>query len=222
MTKTIIDVLRHGEPVGGKRIRGQQDDPLSEKGWRQMHAAVPPQASWDLILSSPLRRCAEFARVLAKQQACPLEIDHRWMELGFGAWEGLRHEQVNQKFANGLSQFQRSPSQYTPPGAESLAAFQSRVLSAWHSALQQYQGKHFLIVAHAGIIRLLCQHLLDMPIAHLFRLQVPNAALVRIQIEGEGAQAFPRIQFQEPSRDHPTGRPCGSSEVGGEVNKAEK
>jgi len=32
-TTTTIDLLRHGEPVGGKRYRGQIDDPLSEKGW---------------------------------------------------------------------------------------------------------------------------------------------------------------------------------------------
>ena len=40
---TLIDMIRHGEPVGGRRYRGQIDDPLSEKGWRQMWAAV---AAW--------------------------------------------------------------------------------------------------------------------------------------------------------------------------------
>ena len=33
---TRIDLIRHGEPVGGRRYRGQIDDPLSEKGWKQM------------------------------------------------------------------------------------------------------------------------------------------------------------------------------------------
>jgi alpha-ribazole phosphatase len=29
---TTLDLMRHGEPVGGRRYSGQIDDPLSEKG----------------------------------------------------------------------------------------------------------------------------------------------------------------------------------------------
>ena len=35
-TPTTIDLIRHGEPVGGSKYRGQTDDPLSEKGWAQI------------------------------------------------------------------------------------------------------------------------------------------------------------------------------------------
>ena len=38
--ETIIDLLRHGEPVGGRLLRGSQDDPLTEEGWSQMRASV--------------------------------------------------------------------------------------------------------------------------------------------------------------------------------------
>ena len=38
--ETTIDLLRHGEPLGGGRYRGQMDDALSEKGWQQMWQAV--------------------------------------------------------------------------------------------------------------------------------------------------------------------------------------
>lgn len=37
MTGTLIDLIRHGEPAGGRRYRGHGlDDPLTEKGWSQM------------------------------------------------------------------------------------------------------------------------------------------------------------------------------------------
>ena len=39
-TETIIDLIRHGEPVGGQRLRGAQDDPLSALGWQQMRESV--------------------------------------------------------------------------------------------------------------------------------------------------------------------------------------
>ncbi|MEW6253578.1 MAG: histidine phosphatase family protein, partial [Planctomycetota bacterium] len=62
---TLIDLMRHGEPVGGRRYRGQVDDPLSEKGWAQMRAAVGEAAPWHHVVSSPLLRCREFAETLA-------------------------------------------------------------------------------------------------------------------------------------------------------------
>jgi alpha-ribazole phosphatase/probable phosphoglycerate mutase len=37
---TTLDLLRHGESVGGRKYRGQTDDPLSEKGWAQMRDVV--------------------------------------------------------------------------------------------------------------------------------------------------------------------------------------
>ncbi len=40
MKITTIDLMRHGEPIGGKKYRGQSNDPLSGKGWEQMWAAV--------------------------------------------------------------------------------------------------------------------------------------------------------------------------------------
>jgi len=60
---TYIDVIRHGEPVGGRRYRGYSvDDPLTKKGWAQMRAAVPETPPWQHIVSSPLKRCLEFSQ----------------------------------------------------------------------------------------------------------------------------------------------------------------
>ena len=64
-TLTTIDLIRHGEPVGGSKYRGQTDDPLSEKGWEQMRAAVGDHRPWEAILTSPLARCRAFAEKLA-------------------------------------------------------------------------------------------------------------------------------------------------------------
>ena len=62
---TTLDLLRHGEPVGGSRYRGQTDDPLSDKGWAQMRDAVGDVHPWDHIITSPLSRCSDFAHELA-------------------------------------------------------------------------------------------------------------------------------------------------------------
>jgi len=71
--KTVIDLLRHGEPEGGRMYRGGGvDHALSEAGWQQMHASVERrvednQDDWSAIISSPMLRCKEFSTHLAKE-----------------------------------------------------------------------------------------------------------------------------------------------------------
>jgi alpha-ribazole phosphatase len=70
-----LDFMRHGEPVGGRKYRGQLDDPLSEKGWEQMRAAVGEAWPWTRIVSSPLLRCSEGSRLwcVGGQDRCATE-----------------------------------------------------------------------------------------------------------------------------------------------------
>jgi len=70
----LAHLLRHGETEGGARYWGRTDVPLSSRGWRQMRTAVTGR-SWDLIVSSPLRRCATFAEALAEEIAVPCTLE---------------------------------------------------------------------------------------------------------------------------------------------------
>jgi len=38
-------------------------------------------------------------------------------------------------------------------------------------------------------------HVLNVPLQHLFRLQVPNAGITRIRVEKHGGQLFPQLLF---------------------------
>ena len=53
---TTIDLLRHGDVEGGRKYRGQLDDPLSELGWQQLRSATSKKQNWQHIVSSPLFR----------------------------------------------------------------------------------------------------------------------------------------------------------------------
>jgi alpha-ribazole phosphatase len=192
---TTFDLLRHGEPVGGSRYRGQTDDPLSETGWQQMRAAVGDHRPWDVIVSSPLSRCADFARELAARHGIPLEIEARIKEIGFGVWEGRTSAELVQSDPGVLARFWNDPLNNRPEGAEPLTAFRDRVTATWTEMHARFRGKHVLIVCHGGVIRMLLRHTLDMPLERLFRIQVPYASLSRIVVSGQGAQALPRLAF---------------------------
>lgn len=192
---TTIDLIRHGEPVGGHRYRGQIDDPLSEKGWTQMRSAVGEHRPWQAILTSPLARCRAFAEELGARLVLPLEVDARLMELGFGEWEGRSAEELLVADPERLTRFWSDPLRHAPPGGETLAAFRDRILAAWEDILARHTGRHVLVVGHAGTIRIAMCHALDMPLERLFRIQVPNAGITRIQVDINGAGVLPRLVF---------------------------
>jgi len=193
MAETLIDLLRHGEPEGGVKFRGHSDDPLSAEGWMQMRAATATAAGWEVIVASPLRRCAEFAAELAAHHGLPVETEARLKEIGFGAWEGLTAEQVAASAPQALERFWRDPAQHTPPGGESLEVFGQRVAAGWNDLLQRHAGKKILLVCHGGVIRLILAQVLEMPRTHLFRLNVPFASISRVLVRGNQAQ--PELMF---------------------------
>ncbi len=192
---TTVDLLRHGEPVGGRRYRGQTDDPLSEKGWSQMRAAVGDRRDWQAIVSSPLSRCEAFARELAARHGIALETDARLKEIGFGVWEGRTPEELTSEDAGLLSRFLDDPIVHAPAGAESLTDFRTRVAAAWDDLLKRHGGKQVLLVGHAGVVRMVLSLVLDIPLPRVFRLHVPNASLTRVRIEQHGSRIFPQLLF---------------------------
>jgi len=197
MTTTIIDLIRHGEPVGGSKYRGQIDDPLSDKGWEQMRGAVANHCPWSAIISSPLSRCARFAEELAVRHVLPITVDERFKEIGFGSWEGKTRDQISADDPDALQHFYSDPIRFRPPGAETLVDFEQRVIGGWQALLDQVNGQHVLLVAHAGVIRMIIRHILEMPLERMFRLYVPNAGISRIRIDGEGSDALASLMFHD-------------------------
>ena len=178
MNATRIDLLRHGEVEGGERYRGSTDDALSARGWEQMRAAVGDACAWECIISSPLKRCAEFAVELAERHALPLEFDARLQEIHFGAWEGKTAAELLVSHPEHLTRFWNDPVNNPPPEAENLLNFETRVLSAWHEHSAPTSGKRVLIITHGGVIRTIVGHMQGLAWPDRLRIEVPHASVV--------------------------------------------
>ena len=190
---TTIDLMRHGEPVGGRRYRGHKDDPLSDNGWQQMREAVAHHHPWDVIISSPLSRCAAFATELAQRHGLALHFEERLKEISWGQWEGSTPEDIHTHYPNALERYWADPHNNVPPGAEPIGQFRMRVLSAWNDLLARHGGKHIIIIGHAGVTRAAICHSLSIPIENMFRIQVAYAAITRIQIEHRGDETSHKL-----------------------------
>lgn len=193
MTVTRIDLLRHGEPLGGRKYRGQVDDPLSEKGWAQMRAATRERAPWTAIVSSPLLRCREFAEELAGQAGLPVHVDERLKEVAFGVWEGKTADEIRTADPQAIFNFKLDPAVFRPAGAEPLDEFFGRVGHAYGEMLANHAGGHVLVVAHAGVIRMLIANALGMPPRIAYRIQVGSAAMASLRVEQKGHRRLPSL-----------------------------
>jgi len=173
-----IDLLRHGD-TGQRGFRGRLDDALSVAGWEQMRAAVVA-GQWQAVVSSPLQRCAAFARELAAQRDVPLHLDERLAEYHFGDWQAMPLERIAECDADALEKFWSDPVAHPPPGAESFAMFEARIRAALDDIVRMPQSR-VLVITHGGVIRLLqclCQ---GRELKEMSSVEAPHASLHRLQ-----------------------------------------
>ncbi len=184
-----LDIIRHGEPVGGKRYRGDKiDDPLSPQGWAQMqarmaHCAALKLDQWTTIISSPLKRCREFAEHLAAERGLPLIIEPHLRERGFGVWEGLTFEEVRTRFPTSYQQYKANPAEHLPEGGEAMAHFYQRIAKALahHANQQAERGGALLIIGHAVMMRAVLAWALQAPLATMAHLDTDYASLLSLR-----------------------------------------
>jgi broad specificity phosphatase PhoE len=200
MADRLVDLLRHGEVQGGGRFRGGRDDPLTEAGWAQMQAAADAAtARWDCVLHSPATRCSAFAVRLAARLGLPVVALDAFRERGFGAWEGLRADQIP---IEDLSRFWADPLGYDPPEAEPFAAFQARVRAGWHELLALGHA-HPLLITHGGVVRVIVGEVLGLAADRLLLLEVPPACRTRLRIPLGGGR--PSLMAHGPAARGPSG-----------------
>ena len=166
----LLGFLRHGEVAGPAHVyRGRSDTPLTPRGREQMHAALAVLPEWGAIVSSPARRCLDFAREAAVARALDCSVDAEWQELDFADWEGLRPDEAADRDANAHAAFVRDPRRHAPPGGETLDALDARVGAAL-ARLGETARAPTLVVTHAGAMRAVLAQVLGLADSHRARI----------------------------------------------------
>ena len=165
-----IDLLRHGESTLSHTLRGSTDDDLTELGWAQMQQTIDQflhvskqdsmhhNMQWDVIFSSPLKRCRLFAESVADQKQRPIFYAAGLQEMHFGDWEGVSIQVIYKNEPELLANFWQKPTQFTPPNAENMQDFYQRIFNSVEKMQRQMLEngwQHALVVTHGGVIKLL-------------------------------------------------------------------
>ncbi len=188
--KTVY-LLRHGETeaISPHRFIGQMEVALTARGRTQMEqlAAFFHDVRIDRLVSSPLGRCLEGAEIIGRFLGVEPELEPSLREIDLGRWEGLTVAQVQERYPGSYEARGRDIAAFRPEDGESFADLRDRVWLTF-SAILQGSADKTVIVAHAGVNRVLLCQLLDIPLARLFCLPQEYACLNVISWRSDSVQ----------------------------------
>jgi alpha-ribazole phosphatase len=146
-------LIRHPQPEVATGIcYGSTDLPVSEQESHRALAALPALPPDAPLYASPLRRCSEFAALLAAARGfASVMHDARLAEMDFGAWEMRAWNDIPR---TEIDAWAADPAGYCPTGGESVTQVAQRV-RAFMADLRGLKLEQAVVVCHAGTIRLL-------------------------------------------------------------------
>ncbi|MBI3025090.1 MAG: histidine phosphatase family protein [Candidatus Tectomicrobia bacterium] len=190
-------LLRHGaaEGSGEGRFFGRTDVDLLPGGEAQMREAAPRLAPWlkggggVRAFTSPLRRARRSALLLCEALGLDPPGDggvvEGLAELDLGEWEGETYASLSAREPERLKAHYADFVRSRPPGGESLLDLARRVRRAAAELRRAARGRTALVVAHAGVNRVILCDALGIPLENFFRVEQDFAALNVIEYHGE-------------------------------------
>ena len=181
---TTLYLLRHGATEGNdeKRFVGQFDLPLSEKGRQQAKTWCQrlKDDEFSMIWCSNLLRTRETAALVCASMRNNVRLSSDLREINLGLWDGVAMAQIRKQFPELWRARGEDFEGFHPPGGESFADLQQRVVPVVENIAEQTEGK-VLLITHAGVIRVFLCHVLQMPLSTLFRIHLDFGTLTIIE-----------------------------------------
>jgi len=165
--KTLIYLTRHGETEWNKigRMQGHKNSNLTSLGQDQARwlGQRLEDVDLDLIISSSSERALDTAKLIRGDRDIEIIKRPDLMEMCFGCWEGMYHDQVKANYPQEFDNLWYQPHHYQPVDGESFDQLIDRVKTCLEDIIDRYQGKTLLIVAHGIVLKALIAYIEDKP-----------------------------------------------------------
>lgn len=182
--------MRHGQTSWNleKRTQGGKDSDLTTLGIQQAESLSKKLENIKLnsIYASPLKRAYTTAEIIAKNQNLSCILDDRLVEMNFGDWEGLTHEQIKKSYPEEFKIWRSEPHMATIPNGETISIVQERMVAFLNDIIIKSGDENILVVSHSATIKLLLLHILSMDLNHYYNLQQDNCAINLITFKPYG------------------------------------
>lgn len=194
-TPTRLILIRHGETdhTTEKRFSGglaSANPGLNDTGREQVRATAewlkPVADEIDVLLSSPVRRTLESARIVAEVFGeREILLEDGFAEMEFGDWDGKTFLEVSEQHKDDLEAWLGDLDDASH-GGESFRRVEERVLAALDRVLTTHAGKTVAVVTHVTPIKTLVAHALEAPLTSLYRMELSPASVTVISFFGDG------------------------------------
>ncbi|EOI3529249.1 2,3-diphosphoglycerate-dependent phosphoglycerate mutase GpmB [Cronobacter dublinensis] len=182
-----VYLVRHGETQWNaeRRIQGQSDSPLTEKGEHQAMQVAQRAKALGIthIISSDLGRTRRTAEIIAQGCGCDVILDARLRELDMGILE-RRHLDTLTDEEEG---WRRQLVNGTPDGrilqGESMQEVSDRMHGALNACLELPEGSRPLLVSHGMALGCLVSTILGLPAYAERRLRLRNCSISRVDYQ---------------------------------------
>ncbi|MFE9607603.1 bifunctional RNase H/acid phosphatase [Streptomyces sp. NPDC006012] len=186
-------LLRHGETplTPQKRFSGSggSDPSLSEAGREQAQraaAALARRGTVEAVVSSPLARTRETARIVAARLGLDVAVEDGLRETDFGAWEGLTFGEVRERHPGDLNAWLTDPAARPTGGGESFTETAARIAATRDELVAAYPRRTVLLVTHVTPIKTFVRLALGAPPESLFRMELSAASLSAVAYYADG------------------------------------
>ncbi len=183
--------VRHGatEYSRDRRFAGSRDVPLTTDGRLQAEAVAQALAGASVaaVYTSPLERARVCADLIAKPHRVEPRVEPDLREMAFGAWEGLRRDELAVRFPREAEAWRATPHLVTPPGGETLGAVATRVRDVVDRLIAAHAGEAAILISHAVVVRLIVLAALGLGPERLWSVDASPGGITEIEYVGDWA-----------------------------------
>ena len=183
---TTLFLIRHGQTASNLDgyYMGWDDVQLNEVGYTQADQLAKRLASYPIAVcySSPLKRALTTAKIVSHPHGiAPLPMP-QLMEMNYGIWQGLKKDEVKQKFPNPWRKSMKFDPDWAYPGGESYRDVFERSIKVYVEIVAREEGKLIAVVSHQTLLKAVIMHILGATYQILPRIEFGNTSLTIVEI----------------------------------------
>lgn len=168
-------MVRHGQTASSRenRFTGSSDPPLTAVGeeMAQEFAQAYVSMTWEAIYTSPMLRARQTANPLSRLTGVPTTLEDGLKEIDYGEWEGLRQDEVKQRWSEAFEHWADDVASRGTPGGETAFHVAARAMRVVEAIRSRHQQGNVLIVSHKATLRVITCALLGLDV-RLFRQRI--------------------------------------------------
>ncbi|WP_455089198.1 histidine phosphatase family protein [Peptoanaerobacter stomatis] len=170
-----IYITRHGRTIWNEegKLQGSLDSPLTQEGIqmaKDLSKRILPY-NIELIVTSDLKRAKDTSDYIRGNMDIPIWYFEELREMSYGVWDGMKMEEVYEKYANEFEKFKKDPYNYNNGSGETYHQLIDRVKMSLEK-IKNCGYENVLIVSHGITVKALRIILENQPFENIGRLPV--------------------------------------------------